>query len=132
MDIQTYAAILLVIRIVSMTLMMFVICRQLELFRLYIDKEIRHYRVMLFVLALAIFGSNLIPAAIDFLTLTGDLERSTQTVNGVSLTYSLAWAVASFLTSVLIYWLYLKSRRVDTSHDESEHTLMNDDGKEVK
>lgn len=127
MDIHTYAAILLVIRIISMTLMGAVIYRQLQLFKLYIDKEIRYYRIVLFVLAIAILAGNVIPAVIDLLTLTGELVRSTKIVNGVSLVYTGAWATTSLLSSILIFWLYRMSHTVDTSHEESEHTLMNND-----
>lgn len=127
MDIQLYAAILLIIRIITMVLMGFVLKRQLELFKLPIDKEITLYRKILFALALLIFLGNIIPAAIDLLTLTGDIIRSTRTVNGASLTYTLAWACTSLLSSVLIFWLYRMSHNVDQTHTESEHTLMNDE-----
>ena len=129
MDIHTYAAILLATRVVSMFLMGAVIRRQLQLFKLYIDKEIRHYRIILFVLAIAIFAGNVIPAGIDLLTITGDLVRSSKVVNGVSLVYTGAWATTSLLSSILIFWLYRMSHTVDTSHEESEHTLMNNEDK---
>ena len=129
MDIHTYAAILLATRVVSMFLMGAVIRRQLQLFKLYIDKEIRHYRIILFVLAIAIFAGNVIPAGIDLLTITGYLVRSSKVVNGVSLVYTGAWATTSLLSSILIFWLYRMSHTVDTSHEESEHTLMNNEDK---
>lgn len=127
MDIKIYAAILLVARIASMILMALVLKRQLQLFKLPIDKEIRHYRIILFLLALAIFVGNIVPASIDLLTITEVLVRSTQTVNGVSLWYTLAWVITSLLSAVLIFWLYRMSHNVDESHKESDHTLMNDE-----
>jgi ethanolamine transporter EutH len=127
MDIKVYAALLLVLRMVSLFFMGSVIKRQLQLFRLYIDKEIRMYRRILFVLAIAIFVGNLIPGLIDILTITGELTRSSKTINGVSLVYSGAWAITSLLSAILIWWLYRMSHTVDRSHDESEHTLMNND-----
>lgn len=129
MDIHTYATILLAIRIVSMSLMALVIKRQLELFKLFIDKEIRLYRRILFALAVLIFAGNLIPALIDLLTITGDLVRYARTVNGVSLVYTMAWAGTSLLSSILIFWLYRMSHTVDKSHEDSEHTLMNEEHK---
>lgn len=130
MDIQLYASILLGIRVVSMFLIGKVILRQIELFKLFIDKEIRTYRRILFVLAVAIFIGNLIPGIIDVLTITGELTRSARTINGVSLWYTGAWAITSLLSSVLIFWLYRMSHNVDESHEDSEHTLMNDDHKQ--
>lgn len=127
MDIHLYASILLVIRIASLILIGAVIKRQLELFKLFIDKEIRTYRRILFVLAIAIFIGNLIPGTIDILTLVGEVTRSAKTISGVSLVYTGAWALTSLLSSVLIFWLYRMSHTVDQSHDESEHTLMNND-----
>lgn len=127
MDIKIYAAILLFARIVSMILMGYVLRRQLQLFKLPIDKEIRTYRVILFVLALAIFVGNIVPAVIDMLTVTEVVVRSAKTINGVSLWYTLAWTVSSLLSAILIAWLYSMSHTVDESHQESEHLLTNDE-----
>lgn len=125
MDIKLYAAILLATRIVSLILMGLVLKRQLQLFKLPIDKEIRNYRIILFLLAFAIFAGNIIPAIIDYLTLTEELVRSTKTINGVGLVYSLAWTVTSLLSAILIFWLYRMSHTVDESHEESDHSLTN-------
>lgn len=125
MDIKIYAAILLILRIASLYFIGAVLKRQLELFKLFIDKEIRTYRRILFVLAVAIFIGNLIPGLIDILTITSTLTRSSQTINGVGLVYSSAWAATSLLSSVLIWWLYRMSHSVDKSHQESDHTLTN-------
>lgn len=125
MDIKLYAAILLGTRIVSLFLMGLVLRRQLQLFKLPIDREIRNYRVILFLLALAIFAGNIVPATIDFLTLTEGLTRSAKTINGVGLVYSLAWTATSLLSAVLIFWLYRMSHTVDQSHEDSDHTLTN-------
>lgn len=125
MDIRLYAGILLVARIASLILMGLVLRRQLQLFKLPIDKEIRRYRVILFLLALAIFAGNIVPSVIDLLTITETLTRSTKTVNGVSLLYTLAWVMTSFLSAILIFWLYRMSHTVDESHLESDHTLTN-------
>lgn len=127
MDIKVYAAILLIVRIASMILMGAVLKRQLQLFKMPIDKEIKHYRIILFLLALAIFAGNIIPATIDFLTTVDGLTRSAKTINGVGLVYSMAWAVTSLLSAVLIWWLYRMSHNVDESHKDSDHTLTNDE-----
>jgi hypothetical protein len=127
MGIHEYAAILLVIRVASMTLMASVLRRQLQLFKLYIDKEIAGYRRILFALATAIFVGNIIPAGIDALTLFSIVTRSAKTVNGISLLYTLAWATTSLLSSILIFRLYRMSHTVDETHAESEHVLTNDD-----
>lgn len=127
MDIQTYAAILLVIRVISMGLMAAVLFRQLELFRLPVPKDIKWYRIVLFILALGVFLGNIVPAGIDILTIFGEVVRSAKVVNGIGLIYSLDAAGTSLLSSILIFWLYRMSHTVDKSHTESDHTLMNDD-----
>lgn len=127
MDIKVYAAILLIIRLASMFLMGAVLRRQLQLFKMPIDKEIRTYRLILFILALAIFAGNIIPAIIDLFTITDNLTRSAKAINGVSLLYTLAWATSSLLSSILIFWLYRMSHNVDESHAESEHSLTNEE-----
>lgn len=128
MDIKVYAAILLIVRIASMILMGAVLKRQLQLFKMPIDKEIKHYRIILFLLALAIFAGNIIPATIDFLTIVDGLTRSAKTINGVGLVYSMAWTATSLLSAILIWWLYRMSHNVDESHKDSDHTLTNDEG----
>lgn len=125
MDIKIYAAILLTTRIVSLVLMGLVLKRQLQLFKLPIDKEIRNYRIILFLLAIAIFAGNIVPATIDLMTLLGQITRSTTTINGVGLIYSMAWTLTSLLSGILIFWLYRMSHNVDESHEESDHTLTN-------
>lgn len=127
MDIYTYAAILLFFRVVSIALIGIVIKRQLELFKLRIDPEITAYRKRLFYLSITIFVGNLIPALIDVFTLSGELVRSSPTVNTVSLIYTGAWVVTSTLMAYLIHSLYRMSHTVDESHAESEHVLMNDE-----
>lgn len=127
MDIHLYAAILLFFRAVSLGLIGIVIKRQLELFKLKIDPEISSYRKRLFYLSITIFVGNLIPAAIDVLTLTDTLTRASQTISGASLVYTGAWVATSTLMALLIHSLYRMSHKVDESHTESDHTLMNDE-----
>lgn len=127
MDIQLYATFLLVIRIASMALMGIVIYKQLQLFKLPIDREIRYYRIVFFVLAVGIFLGNVIPALIDIFTITGEIQRSTNTVNTIGVLYSLDAAGTALLSSIMIYTLYRNSHKVDKSHKESDHTLMNNE-----
>lgn len=127
MDIKTYATILLVIRIVSMILIGVVLYKQLMLFKRPIDKEITHYRRLLFFLALAIFLGNIIPALIDILTIFGDLERSARIVKPISVIYTMDAAGTSVLSSLMIFAIYRNALHVDKTHTDSEHTLMNNE-----
>ncbi len=127
MDIHVYAAILLAFRVVSLLLIGIVIKRQLELFKLHIDPEITNFRKRLFLISVTIFIGNLVPAIIDVFTINGELTRSTQTVNMVSLIYSGAWVTTSTLMAYLIHSLYRMSHKVDESHENSDHTLMNEE-----
>lgn len=132
MDIKLYASMLLIARVASMVLMALVLRRQIQLFKLPIDKEIRTYRIILFILAVAIFAGNIIPATIDVLTITDVLTRSARTVNGVSLLYTSAWVLTSLLSAILIFWLYRMSHNVDETHKEADHMLVNALGSENK
>jgi hypothetical protein len=127
MDIQTYAFILLLIRIASMTFIGLVIWRQYTLFRIKLTSDINHYRVVLFILAIAVFLGNIIPAGIDILTITGDISRSVQTVKPVSLLYSMDSAMTALISSFLIWRLYRMSAQSDRDHVESEHMITNDE-----
>ena len=129
MEIHAYAATLLLFRLSSMVLMGRVVLRQLELFKMPVDDDIKYFRVLLFVLSISILIGNFIPAIIDILTIADKLERSTSHVNGVSLVYTFATSLSFLLGSYLIYKLYDASQKADDTHDDSDHTVLNDKGK---
>lgn len=106
MDIQTYASILLVIRLVSMWFIGSVLVRQMILFRYPIAKPLVWFRRTLFLLALFVFIGNIAPLIIDALTIWGDLTRSTRIVKPISLVYTIDAAGTALLSSVLIWTLY--------------------------
>jgi hypothetical protein len=110
-----------------MTFIGLVIWRQYTLFRIKLTSDINHYRVVLFILAIAVFLGNIIPAGIDILTITGDISRSVQTVKPVSLLYSMDSAMTALISSFLIWRLYRMSAQSDRDHVESEHMITNDE-----
>lgn len=126
MEIHAYAAMLFFFRIASMVLIGKVVLRQLELFKMHVDEDIKYFRILLFVLSISILVGNFVPAVIDLLTIAGELQRSTTYVNGVSLVYTLATSVSFLLGSYLIYKLYDVSQKADDIHNESDHTVLND------
>lgn len=126
MEIHAYAAMLLLFRLSSMVLMGKVVQRQLELFRMPVDEDIKYFRILLFVLSISILVGNFVPAAIDILTIADKLQRSASYVNGTSLVYTLATSVSFLLGSYLIYKLYDVSHKADDIHDKSDHTVLND------
>ena len=129
MDIQLYATILLIFRIISSFFIGLVIYRQLTLFRIKLIPKISKYRQVLFAIAAVIMATNIPPIVIDILTMTEDIRRSTNTVNGVGLVYSMTWVLGYTLLSFFIWLLYKISADADDKYVESEHLLINDETK---
>lgn len=112
-SITLYAAILLLVRIVSMTFITLVLKRQWALLKLpiknaeqYNVKALKHFRIVLFTIVLVIFIGNLVPAIIDIATILQANTGRPDTVNPVSLIYTLTASVTSLISSYLIWRLY--------------------------
>ena len=112
-SITLYAAILLLVRIVSMTFITLVLKRQWALLKLpiknaeqYNVKALKHFRIVLFMLVLVIFIDNLVPAIIDIATILHANTGRPNTVQPVSLIYTLTASVTSLVSSYLIWQLY--------------------------
>lgn len=112
-SITLYAAILLLVRIVSMTFITLVLKRQWALLKLpiknaaqYDVKALKHFRIVLFMLVLVIFIGNLVPAIIDIATILQANTGRPNTVQPVSLIYTLTASVTSLVSSYLIWRLY--------------------------
>lgn len=92
----------------------FVLKRQYSLFKLPIKDEgkldgkaIRHFRAVLFGLALIVFIGNIVPFGIDLLTiLNDDFIGRPGTVRVVSFIYTLSASLTSLISSYLIWRLY--------------------------
>lgn len=121
-SVEIYVIILLIFRVASMTLIFFVIKRQLDLFKLPIAKKIKHFRVVLFTLATIIFIGNIIPASIDIFTLLGDTNQP-QTIHGISVLYSLSASLTALVSSYLIWKLYRLAADAKKMTDLTENQL---------
>lgn len=105
-DIKTYAALLLLLRLISMTLLLLVIKRQWDLFKISVPKNINRFRVVLFTLTIGIFLGNIIPAGVDVLTVVADMSGRPDGVSLISLLYSLDNSLTALLSAYLIWRLY--------------------------
>lgn len=106
LDLFTYAAILLVMGLASMAFIVVVIRRQLQLFKIPItDTSVRHFRYVLFALALTIIITNLIPVSIDALSLFVNLGRPKE-VRMLSVVYAMSVHINALLSSYFIWRLY--------------------------
>ena len=110
-DIIPYATLLLAIRIVSIIFIGLVIMRQLELFKMPIDAEVRRFRIVLFLLALGVFAGNLVPTTIDVLTIfnANHIGRPPQ-IGMTSFAYTLSASLTSLVSSLMIWKLYNLAR----------------------
>ena len=125
MSIKLLAAIVLGGQLTSVILMGFVIRRQLELFKLSIEKEVRTFRKILFLLALVAFLGNLVPTTISILTLTGHITRSTQTVNAASAIYSITNTLVASTSAMLIASLYRLAKATAVIVEEDKVKALN-------
>lgn len=107
MQIKTFALLLLLGRVISVIFTVLVLKRQLFLFKLKVLPELKKIRVVLFCLGLGAFLTNLIPIAIDILTLEVDIERSTSQVNSIGVAYASNACLSNILLSIFIWTLYV-------------------------
>ena len=112
-SIEVYAIILLLIRVASMTFIFFVLKRQYGLFKLPIKnaerldvKALKHFRAVLFFLALAVFLGNIVPAVIDVLAILEVDTGRVSMVGTTSFVYTLSASLTSLISSYLIWQLY--------------------------
>lgn len=105
-DLVTYLIILLAIAGVGLYFVIRVIVRQLQLFKNPIsDPDVRHFRRVLFALALAIVITAIIPITINIVSLFFDTGRVDK-VPTVSFIYSLNLHLGSLLLSYLLWRIY--------------------------
>lgn len=106
MDIKTVATILLLGRVVAVIFTILVIRQQVKLFKQPVYPELRQARYLYFGLAVGALLSNVIPVAIDILTLTSNVTRTSNHVNIVGLLYGFNACLASIFSSIFIWLLY--------------------------
>jgi hypothetical protein len=102
--IKVLAAVLLVMRLVSISFMTLVLKRQYKLFRLPLEPEARHVRLVLMLMAAIIWCGQLIPIAIDTATLFVDTKRSNPSTLGIS--YAVSNASTAIVSSILFWLMY--------------------------
>lgn len=105
MPIKELAILLLIGHIGSVFFISFVLKRQWGLLKYPINKNLKHFRLTLFFLALAILIGNFIPIVIDALTLFVNLGRPSH-IKPISIAYSLSIAIVEFISAYLIWTLY--------------------------
>lgn len=116
-DIKTIAFLLLLGRAVSITFIVLVLYRQYKLFGTQIDFQLvpnltkmerRHVyqiRRVLFTLSVIIFLGNLIPIAIDVLTLFVETDRP-RSIAPISIMYAFSNSFTAAFSAIMIWTLY--------------------------
>lgn len=101
-----YISILLVISAVAMSFIVRVLAQQLRLYKYSIqDKNVRHFRNMLFAISVTIIVMGSVPIAINLLTLFVETGRP-EKIRLVSLVYSLGVHLQTLLLSYLLWRIY--------------------------
>lgn len=122
LSIKILASILLVGHLASTGFIVSVLRRQWQLLSLPIDKTLRQFRHTLLYLSLGIFIGNLIPIAIDGLTLFVNTGRPSH-VKLISILYALSVAAVQFISAYLIWTLYRLAANPQEMTDYSEKAL---------
>lgn len=136
--ILSVATILLLIRLASSWFLFRVLVAQRELMKRPIDSrvvsvleadDIIKYRRQLFYLTLALAGSNLLPIVFDLYIILDELGYTwtSFTVTQFLFVYTTSNALAALLGAFLIFKIYRNALEVDHSHENSDHTLMNNE-----
>lgn len=105
-DLIPYVLILLTLSAIAMVFIFRVLIKQLQLFKQPIsDKDVSHFRNVLFAISLVIIIMGLIPIAINVYTLFNETTRPA-TVSPLSLVYSLGVHLQTLLLSYLLWRIY--------------------------
>lgn len=132
------AIVLLALRVIATAFLTRVLITQWELMRRPIDKRITDlveaediikYRKELFYLTLALAGSNLLPIVFDLYLISDEFGLAWFNITTFQflVVYTLSNALAAVLGAFLINKIYRNALEVDTSHPDSDHTLMNNE-----
>lgn len=118
-SIQAIAFILLIARFISIGFILAVLIKQAKQFGREIDFRLAPYltkferrnvyrlRTALFLLAIIIFIGNLVPIAIDYITLITDNSLGrTANVRSISIAYAFSNALTAMFSAVMIWALY--------------------------
>lgn len=116
---QAIAFILLIARFISIGFILAVLIKQAKQFGREIDFRLAPYltkferrnvyrlRTALFLLAIIIFIGNLVPIAIDYITLITDNSLGrTANVRSISIAYAFSNALTAMFSAVMIWALY--------------------------
>lgn len=136
--ILTVAIVLLLLRVIATLFLAKVLVIQRELMRRPIDKrvmdlveaeDIIKYRKELFYLTLALAASNLLPIVFDMYIISDELGHTWFNITNLQflIIYTLSNALAAVLGAFLINKIYRNALEVDSSHPDSDHTLMNNE-----
>lgn len=92
-------------------------------------EDIIKYRKELFYLTLALAASNLLPIVFDMYIISDELGHTWFNITNLQflIIYTLSNALAAVLGAFLINKIYRNALEVDSSHPDSDHTLMNNE-----
>lgn len=121
-SIKILAIVLLAMHAGSAAYIFNVLRKQASLLRLPIDTYLKHFRIVLFALSLAIFLGNIIPIFIDGVTLFVDIGR-TPSVRPISVLYAVSNALTALVSAYLIHMLYRLAANEKDITDYTQTTL---------
>lgn len=123
------ALILLTARLFAVYLLLKVIAVQDKLMKKPIDSEIMGFRRDLHHLSVALMLSNVPAIILDifFVLKETGIVWFVSSSTPILVFYTISNALTAVLASVLISRIYRNALKADQSHEQSDHTLMNDE-----
>lgn len=125
MDVHLLAFLLLMGRVISQIFIIAVLRKQWKIRKTKTHPRLMAIRRVLTLLAILVFVGNLYPLLLDFYTLFDSSLRTTQTVNGVMVLYSLDNNLTFMFASILIWTLYKLSDVVIEATDLVSNSQIN-------
>jgi hypothetical protein len=127
-SLQMVAAFLLLARIASDVYIYGVLKKQYELLKLPIHPALKQFRLVLFLLSIGIFIGNIIPIAIDGITVLGALDLGRPSaLRTISVLYTGSNALTALLSAYLIHTLYRLAANDATITKYSSHSILEGD-----
>jgi hypothetical protein len=103
MTVQATAILLLILRLISLSLVILVLKRQLRLFKLDVDNDLVTFRAVMFGLGIIFFLGHILPIATDIFY--GFIHTSDDDFN-ILVYYAISNCVSGLVASILLWNVY--------------------------
>jgi hypothetical protein len=131
MDLLQTAWVLLILRILSVSIILYIIFKiTYPNLKAENDPQVKPVRWVLFFISVALLVGNIIPVIVDVGSIAGSFERSTKVLSTAGAIYTLNNAISHLVYSVGFLFLFIVSGQVNVKL-KRENKILQDDNDEL-